>query len=316
MENAKMSAMIKGLVVFVAFLWLLPSVAEAQAVNCDEASLQAAINAAGTGATLLVSGTCNENVVIREEKNRITVDGQGMATINGPDASDHTVTVRGRGITIRRFTISGGRNGVQVIRGGTATIEGNIIQNTGNNGINVSQHSSARIINNTVQNNPNNDGVTVNENSEARIGFLSPADAVASPNTITMNGRHGIGVFRSSNARIVGNTISSNTEDGIRVARASHADIASNTIEGNSGDGIFVSQNSGVNLGSDTGTTIFDLPNDTTVGSENGGFGIRCAINSYGDGRQGTLNGTMGAKSFNFDPPGPNDGGCHDSLLP
>ena len=30
----------------------------------------------------------------------------------------------------------------------------------------------------------------------------------------------------------------------------------------------------------------------------NAGFGIRCAINSYGDGRIGTLNGAIGAVSF------------------
>ena len=249
--------------------------------------------------------TCNENVVVREEKSRITLDGQGTATINGPIATDHTITVRGSGITIKGFTITGGRNGVQVVRGGEALIDGNTIQNTGNNGVIVSQHSSARIINNTIQNNPGN-GINVGENSSARIGILTTQDTVASPNTIQNNTDRGIIVNRSSSARIVGNIISNNTDDGIAVGRASHADISSNTINSNGGDGIFLNINSGVNLGSDTGDGIFDVPNSTT--ENNTGFGIRCVTGGAADGRQGTLNGTSGAASF--------AGNCINSLIP
>lgn len=294
--------------VLVAFIWLLPSVVGAQAVDCDLGeSLQAAIDAAATGATITVSGTCNENVTIREEKNRLTLDGQGIATINGPVATNHTIFVRGREITIRGFTITGGRNGVQLIRGGTASIDTNTIQNTGSNGIVLGQDSSARIINNIIQDNPNS-GIVVTEHSSARIGFLTASDTVASPNTILNNTGSGIFVSLSSTARIVGNTISTNTGNGVFVNSVSHADIATNTIDGNTGDGILVGRNSGVDLGRDTGDTIFDLPNSTTIGSENGGFGIRCFINSYMDGRLGTLNGASGDVNFT--------GGCINSLMP
>ena len=37
------------------------------------------------GDTLLVSGACNENVVIPEEVVNVTLDGQGTATINARD---------------------------------------------------------------------------------------------------------------------------------------------------------------------------------------------------------------------------------------
>ena len=67
-------------------------------------------------------------------------------------------------------------------------------------------------------------------------------------------------------------------------------------------------ENSGVDLGRDTGTGIFDLPNDTAVGKANGGFGIRCFNNSYANGRLGSLNGTSGAESFS--------GGCNNRLIP
>ena len=169
------------------------------------------------------------------------------------------------------------------------------IQNTGANGIVVNLTRSARIINNTIQGNPAN-GILINESSSARIGFLIPDATQASPNIIQNNGGDGIVVARSSNARIVGNTISGNGDNGVIVNRVSHADVSSNTIDSNGGDGVFVFRNSGVNLGEDTGGGIFDSPNTTNV--NNGGFGVRCAINSYGDGRVGTLNGASGAASF------------------
>ncbi|MBI2987513.1 MAG: right-handed parallel beta-helix repeat-containing protein, partial [Deltaproteobacteria bacterium] len=99
---------------------------------------------------LLVSGTCNENIVIRDDVLRIPLDGQGTATISGPDATLDTIDVRGRGITIRGFNVTGGRDGIRIFRGGTAAnIDGNSIQSTGRNGISVSRNSSASITNNT-----------------------------------------------------------------------------------------------------------------------------------------------------------------------
>jgi len=224
------------------------------------------------GDTLFVSGSCNENVVIPEEIQNVTLDGQGAATINGPDASRPTINIRGNGITIRKFaSISGGESGITVTRGGTATIDNNVIQKTGTNGIVVNQSSSARIVNNTIQENPAN-GIVINDSSSARIGVLMTDDTEASPNVIQSNKEDGIVVARSSNARIVGNTISGNAEHGILVNRVSHADVSSNTIDGNGGDGVFVFRNSGVNLGEATGSGIFDSPNNTNV--NNGGFGI------------------------------------------
>ena len=65
MKRSKINLKRGLFIVFASFLWLLPSTA--RAVNCDTdgpGALQAAINAAGTGATISVSGTCNENVFI------------------------------------------------------------------------------------------------------------------------------------------------------------------------------------------------------------------------------------------------------------
>jgi len=274
-------------------------------VDCPSASLQAVIDKAKPGDTLVVSGTCNENLVINAELSRITLDGQGKATINGPDAKTAVITVLGREVTIKGFTIRGGRQGIQIVRGGTAVVDGNTVENTGQTGVQVSQNGTARIINNTIRNNPSH-GIDVAGSSYALIGLLSIFDTIARPNTVQNNGGAGIVVARAS-ARINGNIITDNERAGVTVRLASSAEIGNNTISGNGGDGILVVGNSTVVLGSDTGSGLFQLPN--TTGAANSGFGIRCSINSSADGRLGTLIGSKGAKDFT-------ESGCVDSLIP
>ncbi len=320
-----------SLAVFSAFLWLLPSAGmgvvtngagrtqeqglwqgeerqfelptdaapqRLRQVDCDQArpgALQRAIDRARPGDTILLSGTCYENLTIPVGKDLITLDGGGKATINGPDVTLNTILVRGRGITITGLTITGGRVGIDVGRGASAVIDGNTIEGTGRFGITLGSWGTANIVNNTIQNNPGH-GILVTGNSFAFIGFATADDTVASPNTIRNNGIHGIYVTWSSSARIVGNTISDNLRNGVNVDRASQANISDNTIDGNGQNGVFVTENSGVNLGSDTGSGIFDAPNRTTV--NNGLRGISCRVGGYGNGRLGTLNGNSGSKDF------------------
>jgi parallel beta-helix repeat protein len=266
------------------------------AINCPTASLQDAVNAALPGQTVLVGGTCNENVLIRNEKQRVTIDGSGggvgtKATINAPGGSPG-LNVRGKGIVIQNFIISGGNDGVVVNRGSNAVLNNNVIQSTGGDGVRVEQLSFAVLTNNTIANNPG-DGVSVEDNSTARIGFNADSDTVASINVIQNNGGRGIKVDNGAHARIIGNTISGNNQQGIAVERDSSADIASNVINGNQADGIKVESNSFVMLGEDTGVTIYETPNSTSV--NNGGAGIRCDDGAVVDGRLGTLNGNGGA---------------------
>ena len=255
-----------------------------------------------------MSGTCAENVLIPEGKDGITLNGGGTATINGPNITTQaTVMVRAREVTIKHLTITGGYDGIWVVMGGHARIEENTIQGAARNGVSVGMGSAAQIINNTIQNNLS-DGVAVNESSAARIGVLTTFDTETYPNTIQNNGESGILVTRSSSALIVGNTITNNTLDGVRVVRASHADIANNTIDDNKENGILVSMNSGVNLGNDSGETIYDLVNTTTVGQKNLKYGIKCATGGYVDGRKGSLKGVKGVVSVG--------GGGIDSTIP
>jgi parallel beta-helix repeat protein len=299
---------IRSLIVIAVFHWIMSSVGEAATieVDCSSASLQAAVDTAKPGDTLLVSGTCKENVVVHTGIDRITLDGQGKAKINGQDKTKATVSVIAKDITIKGFTISGGRQGVLVRQGGYAAIDGNTIQGGELVGIGVLSTSSAVIVNNTVQNNGRVAGIAINHNSYAEIGITWGFAKTASPNIIQNNNTTGILVTRSSAARIVGNTISNNERIGVVVSRGSHAEIDNNTIDGNGRGGILVNRNSGADLGTDKGKRIRNLPNKTTA--NNGRFGIRCSRGGYVDGRLGTLIGEGGEKSF--------EEGCVDSLKP
>ncbi len=272
-------------------------------VNCGAggSGITTAIQSANPGDTVQVTGSCTENVLVRNEKQRILVDGGGTASITA--ASSIVVTIRGKGITIQGFTISGGSNGISVERGSNATINNNVIQNAVNRGILVQEFAFAVITNNTVQNN-GSDGILVTDTSHARIGFNQTSDPAASPNTIQNNGARGISVSKSSSARIFGNVISANADDGIGVFRASHADLSSNTINSNGtafvpgdtgGNGVNAAQNASVQLGEDNPANFTDQPNTTTVNNAN--FGIRCSTGANFRGHLGSVNQLNGAVS-------------------
>jgi parallel beta-helix repeat protein len=301
-RSTKMRAMNTLTVVLAStFLWLSPSVGRAQAdthtLTCGpEKTIGQAIKTLKPGDTLRVSGSCNENIDLGEEVHGITLDGQGTASING-DLSVNTITVTGRGITIRGFTITGGFQCIAVLDGGSAVIDGNTIQNAAFNGITVFRNSTAQITNNTIQNNPSS-GIQLQNSSSARIGFTGPpSNRVSAPNTIQNNGAPGIQVLRGSSAQIFTNTIQNNGSHGVSVDRNAQAEIAACTITGNAGDGIRGMRNAGVDIGTDATGATPQFEDDTNTGT-NGGFGVRCSIDGFVDGRLGALTGTLGGKSF------------------
>ena len=267
-------------------------------VDCDRqnaGAVQRAVDRARPGATIRVTGTCNENLVIPVTADQLTLDGGGTATLHGPDPALNTIQARAvRQLTIKGFTITGGRAGVSIDRGASAVVEGNKIEQAGRFGVIIGSWSTANIFNNVIENNGSH-GIYVTGNAWVFIGFATADDTVASPNLIRFNGVHGINVSWSAAARIAGNTISDNARNGVNVERASQATISDNTIDHNGGHGVFVTENSGVNLGSDVGTGIFDAPNWT--GADNLGSGVACRVGGYVNGLLGTLKGNAGVKS-------------------
>jgi parallel beta-helix repeat protein len=277
-------------------------------VECDRHGagvVQAAIDASDPGDSILVRGSCSENLFFPEGKDRVTLDGGGTATIVAATAEQDGILVRGRGITITGFTVHGGRDVITVSWGGNVFLDGNTVEGGARFGIHLAQMGAAVVINSVVQTNAAG-GIVVPGGSFAFIGFKSSFDTAASPNIIQNNGGSGISLARNATARISGNKIRNNTANGVNVGRASHADLSDNTIDSNGTNGIQVVQGSGVNLGEDTGDTLLTRPNTTT--SPNGQFGVRCALGGYTDGRIGSLKGVRGDQTY--------ADGCINSLIP
>ncbi len=309
--NGKKLEMTNSLFLFAVVLWLLPAYGEAATftVDCDaKGKIQEKLELAKPGDTVLVSGTCSENVAIPSEVVRITLDGQGKTVIKAPGTTADAIFIRGKDIMVKGFTLTGGRDGIHLsgaAAGASAIIDGNTIQHTGRYGIHLDSGSVGRIANNRIEN-VANAGIDVTENSYARIGFLIPSAPKPGPNTIRNNGSYGITVSRASSAWIANNIIADNKGAGVVVNRNSQADVVGNNINGNGGDGITASQNSGVNLRSE-GTLLPQRPNQTDPATKNAGFGVKCSIGGYVEGPLGTLTGTQGAREF--------DNSCIDRLI-
>lgn len=297
---------------FVAFVLCLPAVGVAgntRLVDCDAGnSIGGALPMLKPGDTVLVSGTCVENVELSGQTGQfdgITLDGQGTATISGPDSSLDDLRLTGvRGVTVRGFRITRGRDAIHVRWATMVFILSNTIEETGRNGILITRGSWAHISSNVIQNNPRN-GMQIEE-STVRIGGTLDEPPAPAPNLIQGNGGEGIVLSRAAVGRINGNTIRNNRQNGIFVQKLSQVDIGANLIEDNSQNGIQVTQNSGVNLGAGTGSGLENSPNST--GRPNGQYGIDGALGAYADGRLGSLTGARGQKNFTT--------GANDSLLP
>src|SRR4026208_1372670 len=119
-RSTGMRAVIRTTLVLAGvFLFLRPSMGHGEpgshTLTCGpDKTIAQAIRGLKPGDPLTVSGTCNENLQWGEEVQRIPLDGQGAAAITA-DASANAITVTGRAITIRGFTITGGAQGIAVL---------------------------------------------------------------------------------------------------------------------------------------------------------------------------------------------------------
>lgn len=230
-------------------------------VDCDAGdSLQAKIDTAKPGFTILVSGTCNERIRIATDG--LTLDGGGTwsgttlvggATIDGAGTNGSLVGISARRVTIRGFTIkNAARTNIAVGSSGFAVIQTNVIEDA------VSH------------------GVVVNESSTAEIGgngFGHTPDA-GEGNIIRNNGNRGVNVRMGGSARIFHNRIENNATDGIRMVDVGSGDIDGNLIDGNGGHGIQISYTSNARL-SQNGSH-----GEANTLTNNTRSGVRCLRNS------------------------------------
>ena len=119
-------------------------------VNCDRGENIAEVLArAEPGDTIRVTGTCVERVSIKTD--RITLDGQGAATLDGgggPIAEfDGVVTIDGAsGVTIQGFTVQNGPGeGILGTHGAAFSVRNTTVQDNGFTGVAVGEGSTAEL---------------------------------------------------------------------------------------------------------------------------------------------------------------------------
>ena len=201
--------------------------------------------------TILVSGSCKENITIQSLDN-LTLTAQYGASIT--DASNGTLDVMdvidSRRFSINGFTINGGASGVVCLNASLCRFSGNTVQGSAGYGVIVSE-SQATLNGDTLQNNAGRGlsvighstadatGIRVQGNGDG-IVLNSGAYAVIGNSTIQNNQRFGILAANHSTVRCVPCTLTNNSNDGVRLQKESegHFDFGGNTITGNGGAGV------------------------------------------------------------------------------
>lgn len=227
------ATILAGLAAWALVTLLTPGGAAAQSgtrnVNCDQGkTIGAALEQAEDHElTIVITGTCQENVVIARDRVTLLAAHSG-AGVNGPNAAASTILVRGAQVTIDGLTITGGSNGITGIGAGQLTVR-NCAVTAGRSGIVFIEGTSGSVDACTVENNPRH-GVLV----ERAIGAVTNS-------TVTGNAQFGVIVTSGGTGRIgvtttgafAGNTISGNRSAGVQVTTGSSAVVADNTISGN-----------------------------------------------------------------------------------
>jgi hypothetical protein len=145
----------------------LASAPSVRDVDCQKQSLGDAIGKAGIGDTFRISGVCRERVLVSVDG--LTLDGQGVATLDGGGSSGGTfsgaIIVDGaRGVTLRGLTIRNSSNGILAFSQATLKIQNTVVRDS-DTGIQIVDGSSAEIQDSIVTNNV--DGIDIVNGSSA-----------------------------------------------------------------------------------------------------------------------------------------------------
>jgi hypothetical protein len=277
------------LAVLIWTLAMLPLVAQAGTmhVNCDNnkglTRIQKAINILQQGGsegsnTILVSGSCKENITIQSMDN-LTLTAQGGASITDPSNGNLDVIniFDSRRVSINGFTINGGANGVTCRGYSLCRFSSNTIQNAGT-GVFLTA-SQASFAGDTLQNNVsrglgvanggqvNGDSLTVQGNG-AGITLVARGTLVLMNSMVQGNQNVGIRAVAGSTIRIVASTVTANHGNGVELDQSAQARFegfaGANGITNNGGVGVFVADlswagfdvNSNV-TGNAAGTDVF-----------------------------------------------------------
>lgn len=242
--------------------------AQTRTVNCPGGSVGQALRLPSIRPlTIIVQGTCHENITIQRDDVTIQAGAGGASIVSSTLAgtTKDVVTIDGaKRVVLIGLTISGGLNGVVGRNGAHFGVLGSTVQGNLQNGIVATLGSTVAIdstgtgataVPTTVSNNGSGTG---SDPARGQHGLVvgDNSSAVVMNSTFTGNARNGITILRSSSARIginpaavAGpNTISGNTLSGISVFQSSQALIHGNTIQTNGGSGISVDSASSASI--------------------------------------------------------------------
>ena len=204
--------------------------------------IQAAINAAGPGDTILVqNGTYYENVNVTK---RLTLKGVGMPTVDAGDKGD-AITLFADGVILEGFEATNSSYTLEAgikINSSNNTVRNNVVSHNNGTGIFVwiaSRNNS--IINNVVSHN-NKSGIFLWNSSYSAISGNTASfnkwngirlmdfcsNNTINRNKVHHNEMHGVSIESSRNNKITENDASYNELDGVLLE-----DSPKNTIEGN-----------------------------------------------------------------------------------
>jgi parallel beta helix pectate lyase-like protein len=264
------------------FLWVAPGIARAATVkvNCSPSkgkpqTITAALAALPSKEpnTLLILGTCNENVNITTF-DHLTLTGDPTATLNALDPNFQTINIQdSQEVTLNNLLINGPSNNdaVDCVWSSVCHLNNVTIQNAGGGGLSGGGGSALFVTDCHLQN-----------NGDMGIWIGVSSHMIMTGSTIQGNATDGISVFMGglvkldSDAANVGNTIQNNLGNGISSFRGSLfiAGTANSTISGNGGDGVALQGASAADI---VGVTI----------TNNLGHGVRIGDLSFAQFKRG-----------------------------
>jgi hypothetical protein len=304
---------------------LLPGLAAAAArvVDCQETTIGAAL---GPGParplTLLIRGTCSENVTIVRDD--VTLQGEPGAAVEAADPAQAAIRIDGaRRVRIQGLSVRGGTGGIVAFRGATyevsgpgclvesqsrfgiltsygstGTVDQCTVQHVAGDGVVASNGASLVVTNSKIEKNTGNGAAAV-RGSHPRLGQDADGSSVVRPVVIAGNGFTGVAISESAAGILVGGAVENNGSTGVFVGRGSSGQIgtgsgglvAGTLVQGNRGSGISVEGGNATILASTihgnrrTGISVFN--------GASARIGIRNDSSGY-DGNRITANGTDG----------------------
>ena len=260
-------------------------------VDCNAGqTIQSKVDEAGPGDTIMITGTCNEAVVVN--KDDITLDGGGSAVIDGAGLDLWAVDVIGRQkVTIQGLTVQNGHAiGIMITESSGVWMQDVTVQNTrrhkdvdtDGHGIFVG-HSSSAVLTGTIVSDGNaGNGIMVWQSSSAlAAGNFTPRGSPFPRASVRANGNGENGIFVAGSSSFAAfsnfgdNTTvhaKTNTHSGISVQQSSSVMVRGADIEATNNQG------SGLEVGAASSAQFWGWAAESRTSSglfdSNGGAGI------------------------------------------